>query len=203
MLKMFMNENIIYGLKDPRTDEFKYVGKSINGVKRAESHLTHSHNPLVNDWINELKMNDYTPTVIVLENVSDWTQLVDKEKYWVGKLLNDNHDLFNYLITDSYNNNLNNYNEKLKQQIEYREKILMEQLNNSLMKFGNESDIGSLIKRRRKILNITQQQLSNISEVSLRTIKTIELNKSNVTINNLIKILNVLGYELFINLKTI
>lgn len=198
-----MNENIIYGLKDPRTDEFKYVGKSINGVKRAESHLTHSHNPLVNDWINELKMNDYTPTVIVLENVSDWTQLVDKEKYWVGKLLNDNHDLFNYLITDSYNNNLNNYNEKLKQQIEYREKILMEQLNNSLMKFGNESDIGSLIKRRRKILNITQQQLSNISEVSLRTIKTIELNKSNVTINNLIKILNVLGYELFINLKTI
>ena len=50
-----MNNNIIYGLKDPRTDEFRYVGKSINGIERAKSHLNHSHNPLVNEWVNELK----------------------------------------------------------------------------------------------------------------------------------------------------
>lgn len=198
-----MNNNIIYGLKDPRTDEFKYVGKSINGIERANSHLTHSHNPLVNEWINELKMDNYIPIVIILENVSNWTELVDKEKYWVGKLTNEEHDLLNILIGDSYNNTLDSYNKKLKEQILNREKVLNEKLNKSLMQFGNKSDIGGLIKRRRKCLNITQEQLADISDVGLRTIKLIELNKSNTTVNTLIKIFDILGYELFINLKTI
>lgn len=197
-----MNENIIYGLKDPRTDEYKYIGKSIKGIERANSHLTHSHNPLVNEWISELKMNNYVPIVVVLENVSDWTQLVDKEKYWVGKLSGEEHDLLNVLITDSYNETLDSYNKKLKQQILDREKVLNEKLNKSLMQFGGESNIGDLIKRRRKILNVTQQQLAEVSGVGLRTIKLIELNKSNTTVNTLIKIFDALGYELFINLKT-
>jgi DNA-binding XRE family transcriptional regulator len=197
-----MNENIIYGLKDPRTDEYKYVGKSIKGIERANSHLTHSHNPLVNEWINELKMDSYVPLVVILENVSDWTQLIDKEKYWVGKLTDEEHDLFNILITDSYNNTLDSYNKKLIQQIKDREKVLNEKLNKSLMQFGSESDVGDLIKRRRKTLKVTQQQLADISGVGLRTIKLIELNKSNATINTLMKIFDTLGYELFINLKT-
>ena len=197
-----MDKNIIYGLKDPRTDEFKYVGKSINGIERASSHLTHSHNPLVNEWINELKMDNYIPLVIILENVSDWTQLVDKEKYWVGKLTDEEHDLLNILITDSYNNTLDSYNKKLKEQILNREKILNEKLNKSLMQFGSTSDVGNLIKRRRKILKITQQQLADVSGVGLRTIKLIELNKSNTTVNTLMKIFDTLGYEFFINLKT-
>ncbi|MFA5207268.1 MAG: helix-turn-helix domain-containing protein [Candidatus Paceibacterota bacterium] len=199
---MNMNENIIYGLKDPRTDEYKYVGKSIKGIERANSHLTHSHNPLVNEWINELKMDSYVPLVVILENVSDWTQLIDKEKYWVGKLTDEEHDLFNILITDSYNNTLDSYNKKLIQQIKDREKVLNEKLNKSLMQFGSESDVGDLIKRRRKTLKVTQQQLADISGVGLRTIKLIELNKSNATINTLMKIFDTLGYELFINLKT-
>jgi len=197
-----MDKNIIYGLKDPRTDEFKYVGKSINGIERASSHLTHSHNPLVNEWINELKMDNYIPLVIILENVSDWTQLVDKEKYWVGKLTDEEHDLLNILITDSYNNTLDSYNKKLKEQILNREKILNEKLNKSLMQFGSTSDVGNLIKRRRKILKVTQQQLADVSGVGLRTIKLIELNKSNTTVNTLMKIFDTLGYEFFINLKT-
>jgi DNA-binding XRE family transcriptional regulator len=197
-----MDKNIIYGLKDPRTDEYKYVGKSTNGIERANSHLTHSHNPLVNEWIIELKTDNYVPFVVVLENVSDWTQLVDKEKYWVGKLVAEEHDLLNVLITDSYNNTLDSYNKKLKQQITDREKVLSEKLSKSLMQFGSESDIGDLIKRRRKTLMVTQQQLAEISGVGLRTIKLIELNKSNTTVNTLIKIFNTLGFELFINLKT-
>lgn len=197
-----MDKNIIYGLKDPRTDEYKYVGKSIKGIERANSHLAYSHNPLVNDWINELKMNNYIPLIVVLENVSDWTQLVDKEKYWVGKLTEEDHDLLNICITDSYSNTIDSYNKKLIQQITDREKILNEKLNKSLMQFGSKSDIGDLIKRRRKTLKVTQQQLAEISGVGLRTIKLIELNKSNATVNTLIKIFDTLGFELFINLKT-
>jgi DNA-binding XRE family transcriptional regulator len=192
---------IIYGLKDPRTDEYKYVGKSIKGIERAKSHLTHSYNPLVNEWINELKQDNYIPDIVILENVPDWTQLVDKEKYWIGKLTNENHDLLNILISDSYTASINTYNEKLKKQIDERRKKLEEKLNKTLMQFGDESNIGELIKCRRKILKITQQELSNISNVGLYTIKRIELNKSNPTINTLIKIFDILGYEFFINLK--
>ena len=193
--------NVIYGLKDPRTDEYKYVGKSIKGIERATSHLTYSHNPLVNEWINELKQDNYIPDVIILENVSDWTQLVDKEKYWVGKLIDENHDLLNVLVTNSYTDSINTYNKKLIQQIKDKEKILNEKLNKTLMQFGDESNIGELIKRRRKMLNITQQELSNIAEIGLYTVKRIESNKSNPTIKTLIKIFDTLGYELFINLK--
>jgi len=199
---MDMNENIIYGLKDPRTDEYKYVGKSIKGIERANSHLSHSHNPLVCEWINELKHDNYVPDVIILENISDWTQLIDKEKYWVGKLTEEDHDLLNVLITDSYSNTINTYNKKLKQQLENREKILKEKLNKSLMQFGNESNIGELIKRRRRNLKITQRQLSEISGVGLQTINSIELDKSNPTLNTLMDIFNILGFELFVNLKS-
>jgi len=197
-----MNKNIIYGLKDPRTDEYKYVGKSINGIERAKSHLSHSHNPLVCEWIRELREYNYTPNIIVLENVSDWTQLVDKEKYWVGKLTEEDHDLLNVLITDSYDNSIEIYNKKLREQIEERGKILDEKLNKSLMQFGDESNLGDLIKRRRKMLHITQEELSNVSGVGLHTIKRIELNNANPTINTVMKILDMLGYELFINLKS-
>jgi len=196
-----MKENIIYGLKDPRTDEYKYVGKSVNGIERAKSHITHSHNPLLNQWIDELKMNNLVPNVVVLENVSDWNQLIDKEKYWVGKLLNEEHDLFNVLVVDSYSDTMKVYNERLKKQLNERTIILEEKLNKSLMEFGDESDLGELIKRRRKTLHITQQQLAEVSGIGLATIKRIELNEANITFNNLINVLDVLGFKLLITLK--
>jgi len=199
---MDMNKNIIYGLKDPRSDEYKYVGKSVNGIERAKSHITYSHNPLVSEWIRELREYNYSPDVIVLENVSDWTLLVDKEKYWVGKLTEEDHDLLNVLITDSFNNSIETYNKKLKEQLEERGRILEEKLNKSLMQFGDESTLGEIIKRRRKILNITQEQLSEVSGIGKNTINKIELNKTNPTINTVMKILDTLGYELFINLKS-
>jgi transcriptional regulator with XRE-family HTH domain len=62
-------------------------------------------------------------------------------------------------------------------------------------------NIGELIKHRRKVLKITQEQLSEISGVGLYTLRQIELNKSNPTIKTLNKILDTLGYEISINLK--
>jgi DNA-binding XRE family transcriptional regulator len=181
------NDNIIYGLKDPRTDEIKYVGKSMQGIKRAKSHLVHSHNPLVNEWINELKMDNYLPDVIILENVLNWTELLDKEKYWIGKLLDEDFDLFNILSTNSYDNNIDNYNKKLKEQIKNREKLLQNKLSKVMAQGGNISDISGLIKSRRKMLNINQENLAEISNVGLRTIKGIESRTYNTTLNTLLE----------------
>jgi len=43
-----MGEILIYGLRDPRTDEYRYIGKSTSGLNRPKSHFTYSHNSSVN-----------------------------------------------------------------------------------------------------------------------------------------------------------
>jgi len=59
------------------------------------------------------------------------------------------------------------------------------------------------IKERRAILGITQQDLADISEVGLRTIKEIETHKGNPSIKTLTKILDVLGLELVLQIKNL
>ena len=62
-------------------------------------------------------------------------------------------------------------------------------------------DIYENIKERRSLLAITQQDLADISGVGLRTIKGIETNKGNPSVNTLVKILDVLGMELHLKIK--
>jgi y4mF family transcriptional regulator len=57
------------------------------------------------------------------------------------------------------------------------------------------------IKERRSLLGITQQDLADISGVGLRTIKEIETNKGNPSVNTLSKILDALGMELDLKIK--
>lgn len=62
-------------------------------------------------------------------------------------------------------------------------------------------DIYNQIKKRRSLLGITQQDLSDISGVGLRTIKEIETGKGNPSVHTLLKILDVLGMELEAQIK--
>lgn len=59
----------------------------------------------------------------------------------------------------------------------------------------------SVIKERRKILKITQEDLGELTGIGLRTIKGLESGKTNPTLKTLITILDVLGLELFIKTK--
>jgi transcriptional regulator with XRE-family HTH domain len=63
-------------------------------------------------------------------------------------------------------------------------------------------DIYNKISERRALLGITQQDLADISGVGLRTIKQIETNKGNPSVNTLLKIIDVLGMELKLKIKT-
>lgn len=54
-------------------------------------------------------------------------------------------------------------------------------------------EIGKQIQMRRKILQITQADLSEISGVSLRTIKAIEAGGANPTVEILSRVLKPLG----------
>jgi transcriptional regulator with XRE-family HTH domain len=65
----------------------------------------------------------------------------------------------------------------------------------------HDSHIYETIKERRALLDITQQDLADISGVGLRTIKEIETLKGNPSLNTLLKILDVLGIEIGLKIK--
>ncbi len=60
------------------------------------------------------------------------------------------------------------------------------------------SNLAREIKERRKTLDINQQQLSELTEIGLRTIKGLESGKTNPTLKTVVTILTVLGLELTI-----
>jgi Predicted transcriptional regulators len=64
-----------------------------------------------------------------------------------------------------------------------------------------DSTIYKKIKDRRTLLGITQQDLSDISGVALRTIKQIETGNGNPSISTLTKIAGVLGLSIELVIK--
>ena len=57
------------------------------------------------------------------------------------------------------------------------------------------------VKKRRKVLNVNQEEVALLSGVGLRTLKHFESGKGNITLKNLQKILEVLGLELNLTIK--
>lgn len=62
-------------------------------------------------------------------------------------------------------------------------------------------EIIELIKKRRDMLNVTQEMLADLSGVGLRTIKKFESGKANPTLSTIQKITNTLGLEISIKIK--
>lgn len=64
-------------------------------------------------------------------------------------------------------------------------------------------DIGKTISERRRQLGITQQDLAEMAEVGIATVKDIERGKGNPSLNTLRKLCTVLGLEFRLELKRI
>ena len=79
----------------------------------------------------------------------------------------------------------------------------------SFLYFCTESEIyctmkyGDLMKERRLLLGLTQQDLSDYTGLSLRIIKSVESEKGNPSLKTLEKIAEVLGLEIIIRVKII
>lgn len=65
------------------------------------------------------------------------------------------------------------------------------------------SDLISIIKARREMLQVTQDTLAELSGVGLRTLKQFESGKGNPTLMTLQKICDVLGLEICLKIKDI
>jgi len=59
--------------------------------------------------------------------------------------------------------------------------------------------LGNKIRERRKSLQITQEDLADIAEVSERTLRSIEKGEANPELDNILKICEVLGLSIDIN----
>lgn len=61
--------------------------------------------------------------------------------------------------------------------------------------------IGEVIKERRNLLSLTQEDLAAMAGVALRTIKAIEVGKGNPALETLQKIGEVLGMEVRLEVR--
>jgi hypothetical protein len=165
-------KNIIYGLADSRNDLIYYVGKSSVGSIRALSHLTKSHSPEVNKWIEEIESNWGRVDVILIEEVEDLLLLSEREKYWIGVHSTANENLLNKQSTTKHL--ADHYTEKDAEKFN--------ELKRSL------SFIGDIVKRRRLALDVPQAKLAEVSEVNRWTISQLESGRD-VSLSSLRKIL--------------
>ena len=62
-------------------------------------------------------------------------------------------------------------------------------------------DIGTVIKERRAILGISQQDLSDYSGVGISTVKDLERGVANPSLQTLRKILDVVGMEMVLQVS--
>ena len=62
-------------------------------------------------------------------------------------------------------------------------------------------DIGKIIKERRALLGISQQDLSDYSGVGISTVKDLERGVGNPSVDTLRKILDVVGLEMILQVK--
>jgi len=60
-------------------------------------------------------------------------------------------------------------------------------------------EIGYKIKERRKFLKVKQEDLADISGISQRTLRAIEKGNANPELNSLLKLCEVLGMEIKID----
>lgn len=61
----------------------------------------------------------------------------------------------------------------------------------------------SIIKERRTLLGLTQQDLADYTGLSVRIIKSIETGKGNPSVGTLNKIADILGLELTLKVKEV
>lgn len=63
-------------------------------------------------------------------------------------------------------------------------------------------ELKNVMKQRREYLNITQQDLAEMAQVGIATVKDIERGKGNPSLSTVTKILDILGMDISYKVKT-
>ncbi len=65
----------------------------------------------------------------------------------------------------------------------------------------HQADLIQRLKVRREELRVTQEQLAELAAVALRTVKELDAGKGNPTVSTLMKLADVLGMELKLEVR--
>jgi hypothetical protein len=151
--------NLIYALYCPINNIPVYVGKSTMGLDRPFTHIKEqSHNEKVNEWVAALKKDGKQPTLVILENSFDAQYINEKEQFWITKFLQQGKPLLNVAgINAAYFNLI----------VDHQERDEEDDL----------ADIRLFIKTKRKMFNLSQQDLADKSGVGIRFIRELEQGK--------------------------
>lgn len=171
-----MENNLVYALYCPVTNKPVYVGQSSVGLNRPFEHVKEkSHSQKVNEWVNHLKKQGMQPTVVVLEHTFDSTYLNDKEQFWVNHYLTKGNLLLNQKNVTPAFYTTNEFND--------------DSDDNDFL-----AEVRLFVKGRRKLLGLTQVELSEKSGVGLRFLRELERDyKTNFNTDTLFKLLRCLG----------
>ena len=67
----------------------------------------------------------------------------------------------------------------------------------------DQKEIGTIIRERRKHLGVNQQTLADLAGVGINTLVAIERGEGNPQLSTLLTILDVLGMQIDIHIKTL
>jgi hypothetical protein len=96
LMKGHSHRVFIYALKDPRTDQFHYVGQTINPVERFRIHCSPASEVPTYEWIHELRASGLKPAFVIIDHAHR-ENAQESEKWWIAELRADGHPLKNPL----------------------------------------------------------------------------------------------------------
>jgi len=79
-------EYSVYFLKDPYSDEIRYVGLSYNVEKRFKEHLKDNNDSYKKRWINNLLVNQIEPQVEVVKSGMSLSEAFELEMFYIKHL---------------------------------------------------------------------------------------------------------------------
>ncbi len=85
-----MDENMktdiayIYALIDPTNDEVRYIGKSIEPMKRLREHICSNDNTYRGKWVKSLIKENYKPKMKILK-ICPLSEFVEHETYYISQ----------------------------------------------------------------------------------------------------------------------
>ncbi|OQB16591.1 MAG: GIY-YIG catalytic domain protein [Parcubacteria group bacterium ADurb.Bin192] len=94
-----MSEQVtyIYGLKDPETQEMRYVGKSNNPASRYSQHMQDkTSNKHKWNWIKQLADKGLKPELVIIEEVL-YKKWEERERFWIKEYAEAGAPLVNIL----------------------------------------------------------------------------------------------------------
>jgi len=168
---------LIYGLKCPFTNDIHYVGKSSRGMTRPKQHMTGSHSEKIQEWVEGLTLLGYRPIVEVLEECNK-ENLDEREFWWINKCVSDGCILLNshnIIAADIY---------------------LPSSYGGSLVK-----GFLTQLKRARKKLRYTSEEVSKAVGISRKTLYEIERGNGSVHFNSVYKVISLYDYRISLRKK--